>query len=165
MHASDNSSMTVSKSLKGFSLIELLVVIAIIGICAGIAVPFYLGQRTKAAQTEATSNLQALRLLLEQRYAENGCYATGNPVACTNTTLTGVLTIQGNNNFPNFRPGNNYQVDDLALKFTYQLKICGNPNASAFTAYATGKSGTPVYNSKFWVDQNNSMNAAAPPCP
>jgi len=152
-------------STQGFTLAELLIVVVIIGILAGIGVPMYLGQRTKAMQTEATANLQALRLLLEQRYAENGCYATGGPpAACTNSTLTGVLNIQADGAFPNFRPGNNYRVDDLALKFTYELKICGNPNASAFTAYATGKTGA-IKDVKFWIDQNNAWNVAAPPCP
>lgn len=148
------------KSGSGFTLIELLLVVAIIGILGAIAVPIYLGQRTKAAQVEATGNLQALRLVLEQRFAESGCYhvAGGPPPVCTNATISGVANIQAA--FPNFRPG-----QDTNLRFTYELKTCGNPNASAFTAYATGKAGTPVHDTRFWIDQNNSMNAAAPPCP
>ena len=71
---------------KGVTLIELIIVVAIIGILAMIAVPAYIGQQKNAARTEAYGNLQNLRLLEEQFFAENGRYtitlgtcAAGNP--------------------------------------------------------------------------------------
>jgi type IV pilus assembly protein PilE len=151
------------KQNSGFTLVELLIVITILGLLAGIAVPVYLGQRAKAARTEATSNLQTLRLLEEQYFAENGCYyATGGPpAACTNASFSGLAAIQGF--LTKFNPGL-----DTSLRFTYCLKtvtVSGSV-AAGFTAVATGKSGTPVSGTKLCIDQNNNMNAgAACTCP
>jgi prepilin-type N-terminal cleavage/methylation domain-containing protein len=61
---------------KGFSLIELLTVLAIIAVLSVIVIPGYIGQKKRASRTEAFTNLQNLRLLEEQFYAENGSYAT-----------------------------------------------------------------------------------------
>lgn len=61
-------------SKNGFTLIEVLITLAILAILVAIAVPVYTGYIRNTKRTEAKSNLQALRLLLEQYYAENGQY-------------------------------------------------------------------------------------------
>jgi prepilin-type N-terminal cleavage/methylation domain-containing protein len=137
---------------KGITLIELLIVIAIIGILAAIAVPAYIGQQKNAARTEAYSNLQNLRLLEEQYYAENSCYyREGNPLTCTNKNIPNVASIQAF--LPGFKPG-----DEASLNFTYSITTSGTSAASAFTATATGKTGRRVAGDIFTIDNNNNRN-------
>jgi len=65
---------------KGFTLIELLVVILIIGILAAIALPAFLGQRTKAQDTEAKTQIRTMQTAIETYYTDNQDY-TGADLA------------------------------------------------------------------------------------
>lgn len=139
---------------KGVTLIELLIVVAIIGILAMIAVPAYIGQQKSATRTEAYSNLESLRLLEEQYYAENACYyrTGGPPAVCTNASLANVAAIQAF--LPGFKPGN-------SLNFTYSITTNstgpGGGTASCFVATATG-TGRRVTGDIFTIDCNNNRN-------
>ena len=59
---------------KGFTLIELMIVVAIIGILAAIAIPNFLQYQMKSRQSEAKTNLQAIRTSEIAFQAERGCY-------------------------------------------------------------------------------------------
>jgi type IV pilus assembly protein PilA len=66
---------------KGFTLIELLVVILIIGILAAIALPAFLGQRTKAQDTEAKTQIRTMQTAMETYYTDNQDYTGGTLAA------------------------------------------------------------------------------------
>jgi type IV pilus assembly protein PilA len=78
------------KGQKGFTLIELMIVVAIIGILAAIAIPNFLQYQMKSRQSEAKTNLQAIKTSEVSFQAERGCYVgvaaeVGQPVPLAGT--------------------------------------------------------------------------------
>jgi len=59
---------------KGFTLVELLIVVAIIGILAGIAIPNFLGARTRARVAKSFADLDAIAKGEEMYFVDNGEY-------------------------------------------------------------------------------------------
>ena len=112
----------------GFSLIELLVVILIIGILAAIALPAFLGQRSKGQDADAKSAARNMVSAVESFYATNqtyvnanadndikqsGVWGTGNGQASvTASTATG-YTIVGNS-----ASGNKFTINKAGATVT-----------------------------------------------
>ena len=80
------------KGQKGFTLIELMIVVAIIGILAAIAIPNFLQYQMKSRQSEAKTNLQAIKTSEVSFQSERGCYVgvaveVGQPAAAAGTKI------------------------------------------------------------------------------
>jgi prepilin-type N-terminal cleavage/methylation domain-containing protein len=141
---------------KGFTLVELLITIAVLGILAAIAVTSYVGSVTKAARSEAYTNLDSIRLLEEEFFALNARYTGNLGEAGSTITIrdTNLLDIQTNPNdaLPGFRPGNDAQ---FAYRIVADQDWEGNPLVPCFRAIATGIDGTRVAGDTFAIDCNN----------
>lgn len=118
---------------RGFTLIELLVTVTIIGILSAIALPMYREHVIRGRIPEATGNLAAMRLKLEQYYQDNRTYEG----ACADATVAPLPP-----------------ADD----FTYS---CPTLTASAYTVQALGKGQMAGFT--YTIDQANSRATTALP--
>jgi type IV pilus assembly protein PilE len=143
---------------RGFTLIELLVTIAIVGILASIAVTAYVGSMKKGARSEAYANLESLRLLEEQFFADNGEYTVSHGT-CAPDKPGNVDIIQDggavpdrNEALPGFRPGN---TTSYSYCIERDIDLEGNALPGCFRARAFGNTKTRVTGDEFAIDCNN----------
>ena len=82
---------------EGFTLIELLIVVAIIGILAGIAIPNFLGARTKAKVSRAFADMRTIGNAIEAYAVDYGEYPSpnSNNEGAEAYVPTGALTTTG----------------------------------------------------------------------
>ena len=143
------------KMQKGFTLIELMIVVAIVAILATVIIPSYSDYVKRGKVAEATSNLSALRVNMEQFYQDNRTYLSGAncgigavPAATPNFTYTCVATAttytisaagQGNLNGIGYTIG---ELNNKASNMIAPATTAGWINPVPNTCWATKPGGT-----------------------
>ncbi len=136
-------------SKEGFTLVELMIVVAILGILISVAVPAYIGYISNSKKSEAKTNLQSLKLLIEQYYSENAKYCpaascSGQSYAyAENDSGTVTSNTIGNNYLASFKPKS--AAGASVVLYNYSLAFSSN-TAYTVTAAPVTSRGAPTGN-------------------
>ena len=124
------------KHARGFTLIELMIVVAIIAIITAIAIPAYNGYILEAKLGTAKSNMDTLRVFLEDTKLEDGSYVPGGGSGPTNYTSTSAV-----------ESAYNWSPDGDQGQYSYSV-----------TASSNSYNIVVVHSSGVWMRCENRMN-------
>ncbi|MGE0112950.1 type IV pilin protein [Aquabacterium sp.] len=82
MTARNTPHPVLRRTLQGFTLIEVMITVAIIGILSAIALPAYTDYITRGRIPEATSQLAAKQVRMEQWFQDSRSYRATSGTAC-----------------------------------------------------------------------------------
>jgi prepilin-type N-terminal cleavage/methylation domain-containing protein len=128
-----NVKVSNRKARRGFSLVELLAVVLILAVLAGVAVPVYLNQRTRAANRACQANITAIAKAASVYLVANGAY----PVAATAIAPTALVsgTEGGLGALPNCPlNGSGYTIENASGTLTID---CADAAHAAYTKTLT----------------------------
>ena len=132
-----------AQGAEGFTLIELLVVILIIGILAAIAIPSFLGQRSKAQDATAKTSAKTAQTAMETYYTDAQSYtgATAAELKKIEPTL-GANTAEVTVADPTIT-GNDYTVTVTSVKTgtTFSIARAGSATTRSCTVTDANKPG------------------------
>lgn len=124
------------KSQNGFTLVELMIVVVIVSILAAIAMPAYTNYTIRGKIPDATSNLAAKRVQMEQYFQDNHTYnGVTPPTACNNDTTS-------------------------SQYFTFSC-AAGTLTATTYTIQAVGSGAMTGFT--YTIDQDNNKQTTAAP--
>ena len=138
----------------GFTLIELMVVVMIIAILLGIAIPAFLGARSRAQDTAAKSNLRNALGAAQTRFSDQQVFET------TATIVPGLNSDEPSLKFvvgDGATPGASTDAKTISVSTTQSDGVGTDPLDEIFLA-SYSKSGTC-----YWLRHTNSPSSAGPP--
>ncbi|MBN1530777.1 MAG: prepilin-type N-terminal cleavage/methylation domain-containing protein [Thermoleophilaceae bacterium] len=86
--------IAIARDERGFSLTEVLVVLIVIGVLAAIALPMFIGQRSRGQDASAQSNVRNMVSALESCHTNASSYA--NCDSSQDVVASGIATGTGN---------------------------------------------------------------------
>lgn len=159
---------------KGFTLVELLVVILIVGILAGIAVPIYLNQKSRAYQNAARDDAHSIGTEVYSILSDYTSFGTGaaasGTISLANSgaalTFTAMTAATGSSMANAAGPGATSSLPtltkDSTMAGTYGTSVAGND--LKWCIIVTNNSTYVKYTEAGEVVPGTQIGAAAPTC-